>query len=263
MTSVQPRVVTTSAVQGELWGARSRDWAELIETAMRPLFEAVLRRSTIGKRTRVLDAGCGSGLFLKLAAARGAVVSGLDASTSLLAIARERVPAAYLRVGEIEELPYDDMSFDVVTGFNSFQYAAQPVNALREARRVKAPGAPLFIATWGREDDCEAAGYFAALRANLPTPPAGAPGPFALSEPGALEGLVRDAGLVPTDDVTVNCRWEFADLDTALRGLLSLGPAVRAARHTGAPQLRRDIARRSLRSARRAAVTRSKTRSVT
>jgi ubiquinone/menaquinone biosynthesis C-methylase UbiE len=39
-------------------------------------------------------------------------------------------------MGDLEDLPFADASFDVITGFNSYQFAANPANALREARRV-------------------------------------------------------------------------------------------------------------------------------
>jgi ubiquinone/menaquinone biosynthesis C-methylase UbiE len=45
----------------------------------------------------------------------GARVSGLDASAALLGVARGQLADADLRVGDIEELPYDDATFDVVT----------------------------------------------------------------------------------------------------------------------------------------------------
>jgi hypothetical protein len=54
------------------------------------------------------------------------------------------------------------------------------------------------------------------------------PGPFALSQPGALEALVREAGLVPSARRVVESPWHYPDLETALRGLLSAGPARRA-----------------------------------
>lgn len=66
----------------------------------------------------MLEVGCGSGVFLRAAADRGARVSGLDASEALLEIARSRVPEADLRVGDMQFLPYGDDSFDVVAGFN-------------------------------------------------------------------------------------------------------------------------------------------------
>ena len=44
-------------VQGELWGARARDWAEVQEPTARPLYEAVLRETGIGPRTALLDVG--------------------------------------------------------------------------------------------------------------------------------------------------------------------------------------------------------------
>ena len=67
----------------------------------------------------------------------------------------------------------------------------------------------------------------------MPPPPPGAPGPYALSADGALESLAREAGMVPGIVETVDCPWEYPDEKTALRGLLSSGPAIRAIQHTG------------------------------
>ena len=218
----------SASVQGEFWGARARGWADVQELAQRGLYPPVLDAAGVGEGTRLLDAGCGSGVAAAIAHERGARVSGIDAALPLVEIARERVPGAVFQEGEIEELPYGDASFDVVTGFNSFQYAADPVRALREARRVTGSGGTVAIVTWGRPEDCEASAYLKALGSLLPPPPPGAPGPFALSEPGALEELVAQAGLTPHAAHEVKTRWEYPDRETALRGLLSAGPAVKA-----------------------------------
>jgi ubiquinone/menaquinone biosynthesis C-methylase UbiE len=180
----------TAAMQAALWGARACDWAEVQEGVVLPLYEAVLNKTGIGAGTAVLDIGCGAGMFCELAARRGARVTGIDATAALIAIARERIPHGDFRVGEMEALPYAHSAFDVVTGFNSFQYAASPVNALREAGRVARTGAPVVIAVWGTPEDTEAAASLAALGSLMPPPPPGAPGPFALSQDGALEVLV-------------------------------------------------------------------------
>jgi ubiquinone/menaquinone biosynthesis C-methylase UbiE len=55
----------------------------------------------------------------------------------MLAIARTRVPDGDFHVGELESLPFPDGTFDLVTGFNAFQYAANPVAALADARKRK------------------------------------------------------------------------------------------------------------------------------
>ena len=75
-----------------------------------------------------------------LAAERGAVPSGVDISPGLLGIARERLPHADLREGDMESLPFGDAAFDAVTGVNAFQFAGDPRRALREAARVARPG---------------------------------------------------------------------------------------------------------------------------
>jgi ubiquinone/menaquinone biosynthesis C-methylase UbiE len=72
-----------------------------------------------------------------LAASLGATVSGLDASTALLEIARERTPAADFRQGDLESLPFEDDAFDLVSGFNAFQFAGDAARAARgRARRL-------------------------------------------------------------------------------------------------------------------------------
>lgn len=161
-----------------------------------PLFEAVLKETAVGANTSVLDIGCGASMFCEMAVKRDARVSGLDAAEALLAIVRERVKAGDFRTGEMEELPYASQTFDVVTGFNSFQFAANPVNALREAMRVSRTGV-VVIAVFGKREEKESAAFIAAMGSLLPSPPPGAPGPFALSVDGALEALATAAGLAP------------------------------------------------------------------
>ncbi|MFT3837485.1 MAG: class I SAM-dependent methyltransferase [Myxococcaceae bacterium] len=219
---------TTSAVQGPLWSERAEEWRRYQENAHLGLFEAVLNELSPGRGARLLDVGCGSGLALERAAARGAAVSGLDASSGQLEQAKARVPAAELKTGDLEALPFDDGAFDFVTGFNAFQYAARPVAALKEARRVLRPGGRLAIASWGAPERCEATPYLNALKSFMPPPPPGAPSPVALSAPGVLESLCRDAGLEAVKSGNLSCAFEYPDTVSALRGLLAAGPAVAA-----------------------------------
>ena len=63
-----------------------------------------------------------------------------------------------------------------------------------------------------------------------PPPPPGAPGPFALSDEAKLRAFAAEAGLTPLTVVDVPCPWIYPNLDTALKGMLSAGPAERAIR---------------------------------
>jgi SAM-dependent methyltransferase len=220
-------------VQGKLWGAAAEDWAAIAEPAQIPFYEAAFDALEVGPGVRLLDVGCGAGLALALAHERGATVAGLDAAEGLLGVARERLPDADLRQGDLEELPYDDGSFDAVTAFNSAQYATDPAAALREIARVAVDGAPVAIVTWGRAEQCEMRIVLGAIGSLLPPPPPGAAGPFALAAPGALEELVEAAGLAPERSIDVSTPYVHPDVDTAIRSHLSSGPARRAIDHAG------------------------------
>ena len=90
----------SAATQGDLWGERARDWAEVLEGWNGwgiPLYRHILERITVERGTRVLDVGCGAGRFCRIAADRGAQISGLDATATFIQIARERVSAGDFR----------------------------------------------------------------------------------------------------------------------------------------------------------------------
>lgn len=237
MTVLKTETKTNPARSGEangrIWGARAADWANIQEAQCAPAYHAVLDKAVVGSETRVLDAGCGAGMALSFVADLGAKVAGIDASTALLEVARTRLPTTRLEQGDLEELPFEDDSFDVVTGFNSFQFATDPTVALQEARRVTRVGGKVFIMTWGAPGSMEATALVAALKPLLPPPPPGAAGPFALSEPGKLEALTATAGLSPLEIFDVDTPWSYPDLATAQKGLASSGVAVRAAETSG------------------------------
>lgn len=108
--------------------------------ALRSRLAAVLRLVGSGPG-ELLDAGMGPGRACALLADRGWTVTGVDMSPEMVAVARERMPAAAgrLHVGRIEQLPCADASFDVVVATGVLEYARVD-QALGELARVLRPG---------------------------------------------------------------------------------------------------------------------------
>jgi SAM-dependent methyltransferase len=210
----------SAARWGPLWGARPDDWAYSEEQQV-PTYEAALGRVEVGPGQPVLDIGCGVGVFLGLVADRGAQPFGIDASESLVAAARERLPDAELRVGDMESLPYEDDSFELVTGFNSFFFATDMVVALREAGRVAKPGAPVVIQVWGPHERNDLEAVKVILRPYFPPRPADAPPEPDYSRPGVLEELATRAGLTPEASFDTSWAFEFDDDESLGRAMLA------------------------------------------
>ena len=86
---------------------------------------------------RVLEVGCGSGIFLEWFMSQGHMVTGLEPSGSSLDLARRRLgPKAGLDNGFAENLPYEDNEFDTVALINTLEFVEDPYLALKEAFRV-------------------------------------------------------------------------------------------------------------------------------
>jgi ubiquinone/menaquinone biosynthesis C-methylase UbiE len=139
-----------------------------------PLFDEATSRSEVaGMRellglphgARVLDAPCGWGRHTRLLAEAGCTVVGADLSYNLLSRAR-RVPdaddtkraahAPRYAAADIRALPFADATFDAVinvfTSLGLFLDDAEDIAALREARRVLAPGGALLLESMHRDD---------------------------------------------------------------------------------------------------------------
>lgn len=231
----------SATMQGRLWGARARDWAAYTEQVSLPLFGAVLDAARVTAGTRLLDAGCGAGLLALLAGLRGAQVAALDASAALVAVARERLPTADVREGDLEALPFADARFDAITAVNSLFYAADMTVAMRELVRVVRPGGRVVVTAWGPPARCEfLAAVMPALGPLLPPPPPGAqpPHPGALSEPGALAAVLTRAGLRVVEEREVACPFVFPNTETSWRANASAGVNRAAIAHSGEAAVR-------------------------
>jgi ubiquinone/menaquinone biosynthesis C-methylase UbiE len=96
-------------------------------------------------RGRALDAACGTGRITALLVALGHVVVGADISPEMLAVARDKLPGTDLRHGDLEELPFDDGSFDVVTCSLALAHFESLDRPMTELARVTARGGRLII----------------------------------------------------------------------------------------------------------------------
>jgi SAM-dependent methyltransferase len=97
---------------------------------------------------RVLELGCGSGVYSVWFAERGATVTGLDLSEVMIELARNRARAhtveADLRVGDISKsLPFPDAEFDLVFTATVLHYVRDLAGVMKEAARVIKPGGRL------------------------------------------------------------------------------------------------------------------------
>jgi ubiquinone/menaquinone biosynthesis C-methylase UbiE len=122
-------------------------WSSYVEATTRE----TLARLTLRPGERLLDVGCGTGALLYALSQRhpGAQLSGVDPVPEMLAVARRRLPPEVeLQAGWAERLPFESAQFDAVVSCNMFHYIREPAAALREIRRVLAPGGRLVITDW-------------------------------------------------------------------------------------------------------------------
>jgi len=97
----------------------------------------------------ILDVGCGTGTLLSLITSKNsnAMISGVDLSTEMIKVAKGKLSEkADLRVGDSEELPWTESSFDVVLSTQSFHHYPNPDKVLAEMKRVLKPNGHLIIA---------------------------------------------------------------------------------------------------------------------
>ncbi|MEV0950346.1 class I SAM-dependent methyltransferase [Promicromonospora sp. NPDC050249] len=199
------------------WSAVADDWGRYWGTFARPAWEPLLRTARIGRGTRVLDVGCGSGELLEHLQDQGAVPGGVDPAPRMAELARARAVGTDVRLGDFERLPFDDGAFDAVLAVNAFQFAEDQDAALAEAARVLTAGGVVGLAGWAERAWNDLDAINAALAAaDDDEPPEDGP----LRVEGGLAAVLGGAGWDVLDDGVVPVVW-IARGDTDLvRGIL-------------------------------------------
>ena len=109
----------------------------------RRVLERVIDGLALPAHTRILDAGCGSGRNMVDLARRG-TVTGIEVSDASVAVARER-GAGEVIACSVLQMPFADDSFDLAVCLDVIEHLEDDLGALRELRRVVAPGGALLV----------------------------------------------------------------------------------------------------------------------
>jgi SAM-dependent methyltransferase len=131
--------------QGDLYKSEDHYFARVIQRRKAYAMEMIRRLPGIPPG-KVLDIGCGSGIYLDELFTMGFEAYGIDISEEMLEVTRKRLAAAgatnrlHLTRGDVEHIPFDDGMFDLVVCVGVFGYLLRDETALAEVMRVLRPG---------------------------------------------------------------------------------------------------------------------------
>jgi ubiquinone/menaquinone biosynthesis C-methylase UbiE len=228
--------------QRRVWSAG--DYPDMA-THIEEVAVAVVDRAAPSSGERLLDVATGTGNVALPAATSGALVTGLDLTPRLLAVAAERARGAGLDVtwveGDAEELPFDDDSFDVATSCLGVMYAPRHERAAAELTRVTRSGGRIVVAAWtpgGLVGE-----MLTATAAYVPPPPPGLGTPETWGQEEHVRSLFAGGGAeLEFERRTVTFRADSAEAWMEYNERV-LGPAI-AAKQALEPQGRWDDLRR-------------------
>lgn len=194
----------------------------------------------------VLDVACGSGNVALVAARRHCDVAGIDFAPNLIERAGMRAVAEGteidFRVGDAQDLPFPDESFDVVVSVFGVMFAPDQEKAARELLRVCRPGGKIALASWMPSEF--GFDFFGAHARHAP-PPEGSPSPLRWGTPEGLEMLLGDGvGAMASERQAIFAYYRSVNHAVGLFERY-FGPTIRAVRmvgEEGVEALRADLA---------------------
>jgi len=230
-----------------------RAWLEVLEAADggQAVSRSLVELARIGPGDAVLDVAAGygePGLTAARAVAPGGHVVCTDISAELLAVGRERAAAAGLDNLEFleldaEELAFGEASFDAVLSRQGLQFLPDVAGVLARLHSFLKPHGRLAAAVWGPPQTVQFAVPVPLIRAELelPPPPAGIPGPFALADADQLIGLVEAAGFTDVETGTVTAVYRPDSPELATRWLRDVAPPITALVDAQPPEVQERV----------------------
>jgi SAM-dependent methyltransferase len=177
--------------------AQKQSWSQFfhLESATTPSAARLVSFAGVKPGDHVLDVACGTGVVAVTAARLGAKVSGLDLTPQLIERARENSRLADVEIdwreGDVEQLPYQNDTFDVVLSQFGHIFAPRPEVAMAEMLRVLKPQGTIAFSTWPPE--LFTARGFALVASYLPPPPPGVSPPPQWGNPDVVRERLGSA----------------------------------------------------------------------
>jgi ubiquinone/menaquinone biosynthesis C-methylase UbiE len=213
-----------NAFEAAGWEKQAATYEDFFGGLTTRLVEPLLDSAEVGEGTRMLDVGSGPGVVAAKAAARGAVVVGLDQAEAMLAIARRRYPEIEFIRGNVEALPLPEASFDAVVGNFVMLHLGHPERAATEFVRVLAPQGRLALTVWDVPEQARILGVLVdAITAAGASAPEGLPvGPpiFRFADEREFARLLSDEGLEEVEVRTIAFSHSAPSAGELWRGLL-------------------------------------------
>ena len=203
------------------WEGAAEGYDEFFGSVTGRIAEPLLDSADVTTGTQVLDLATGPGYVAGLAAARGAVPTGVDIADAMVALAKQRHPELEFVRGDVTNLPFSAETFDAVVGNFVVLHLGRPEELPREAWRVLRQEGRIALSAWDYPERARLFGVFVDAVAEVGAqPPDDVPvGPsfFRFSDEGEFASLLRYAGF---DDVAVETI-EFPHTVASSEGLWS------------------------------------------
>jgi ubiquinone/menaquinone biosynthesis C-methylase UbiE len=223
------------------WDAVASAWyaqREKLWKASHPVSEWLIRRLDPQPGDTVLELAAGLGdtgfMAARLVGESGRVMI-TDFAPEMVAAARRRaeeigVENAEFRVLDAERMNLETDSVDGVLCRWAYMLTIDPAAAFAETRRVLRPGGRLAFSVWAAPERNPAGpwllGRVLEAQGHIPPLEPGAPGAFAMADPGRLRELVVGAGFAEPEVEEVSFRWSFADWDAYWRYLTEMSTSA-------------------------------------
>ncbi len=218
-----------SAFEAAAWSERAESYGHLTARITGRVAGPLLDAAGVTAGTRVLDVGCGPGVVIAAALARGAVPTGVDIAPGMVAEARRRHPGVEVAAADVTDLPFPRGAFGAVVGNFVLNHLPAPDRAVAEVHRVLAPGGGVALSLWDRAERVRWLGIAgdALRREGIAPPPSVADGPPSdrFADPGEMRSLLEGAGLTSVRVETLALVVTVADADELWDGVL--GGSVR------------------------------------
>ena len=167
----------------------------------RPLAEITLRQVDVHEGDRVIDVACGTGIVGRLLAekvGKSGTLIGIDLNAGMIEVAKHYSPPAGANVewrqGDVVALPFPDASFDLAFCQQGLQFFPDKLAALKELRRVLAPGGSMILTVWSEISEIAAAQSVALAKYVSAEAAKSSLAPFSFRDYDDIKALMVEAG---------------------------------------------------------------------